>query len=998
MRQALRVWGLALLALLAAWPGRAQEAAPDYQLDLDTGGHRAVIRALVASPDGATLYSASDDKTVRAWDWRAGASTATYRGQIGPGAEGLVNALALSADGHFIATAGYFGKHLSPEPPFGDVRIFDTRSGRLVRVLHGPDLVVDALAYDAARDELAAAGQGGMVWRWAHPFAEAEPQVLPPLDSESNRVSHLAYVAGGSRLLATTFDYGLKLWDAASGLPVEVPEGEPLWDIRLTALAVSADGSRFAIAGEDGTLQVRDAASGALLAALPQQDYRPDALAFTRGGAALAVSCGYRCGSTHRTVLFDLASGAALGAETGHDGGIHAAVALPGGDLVATAGGMANEIRIWDAVSGEVRASLKGSGRPVTAVALRADGAALAWGSADPCPDLPLCPDRPGPLQSRLDLPTPDLSFVDPRPADAEAQGFGRAVTAAGGIALTAAEVPGSGFAGSALRAAAGGREVTLTKDGVGGYYFSAFGLLPDGARMVTGGGDGVLLVQALADGSVLGELPGHTGDILALAVDSGGHRLLTGSADQTMKLWNLDTGRLIVSIFADGRDWIIWTPQGYYHSSPDGDRLVGWHLNQGEEHEARFIRARQLRTHLNSPEIVRRAIITGDAAGAAKELRGTDTELLTLLARKPPEFQMRIAEEVKVPEGYAAIELTGASVEDLEDWGFSVLVNDRRVPPMRIADPAGRFLYQVPVEDGENSILVTGANDFGYVTERSGQRLFSLPPEKMKPKGTLYVAVVGINDYPKLKGECDGRDCDLAFPVADAVEFLATIGRHTAPLFDGMVPLVMVSPASLAAEPEKAAELAKWVDPGDVLDPDAQTVTGELVDFLTRPGPDDTTIVFVASHGLNLGERFFLIPENGQKRDGEWRVSSLVNWQVIQDQIGLATGRRILMLDTCHAANAFNAKLEKEAADARVIVFSATAANNTAQERKDLGHGVFTYSLIEGLSGRADSGDGVRLLSLADYVYREVVRLTDGKQEPFYHISQTANFLLAEP
>src|SRR5690606_27781322 len=193
--------------------------------------------------------------------------------------------------------------------------------------------------------------------------------------------------------------------------------------------------------------------------------------------------------------------------------------------------------------------------------------------------------------------------------------------------------------------------------------------------------------------------------------------------------------------IFADGADWIVWTPQGYYHSSPDGDRLVGWHLNQGPEREARFIRARQLRRHLNSPEIVRRAIVTGDAAAAARALRGTDTELLTLRARRATEFDMRIAPEVTVPEGFAAIELTGATVEELEDWGFSVMVNDRRVPPLRLADAAGRFLYQVPVEDGENSILVTGQNDYGYVTERSGQRLFRLPQAAAKT-GRLFVAV----------------------------------------------------------------------------------------------------------------------------------------------------------------------------------------------------------------------------------------------------------------
>ena len=86
----------------------------------------------------------------------------------------------------------------------------------------------------------------------------------------------------------------------------------------------------------------------------------------------------------------------------------------------------------------------------------------------------------------------------------------------------------------------------------------------------------------------------------------------------------------------------------------------------------------------------------------------------------------------------------------------------------------------------------------------------------------------------------------------------------------------------------------------------------------------------------------------------------------------------RFMLLDTCHAANAFNPRLEKDAQDARIVVFSATAANNTAAELPELGHGVFTYSVLEGLRGKAKtSDDGVTLFGLADFISREVVRLT---------------------
>lgn len=986
---------LGLASAMAPGPGaRAQDTLPDAHLDLDTGGHRATIRALAVSADGARLYSAGDDKVVRVWDLATGRPGESLRGQIGPGAEGTINALALSADGTRIAVAGYFAPHLSPDPPFGDVRIFDTGSGALVRVLRGHDWVVESLSYDPARDELLVAGQGGLVQRWLAPFGEAGPQPLPALDAQSNRIAAVAYTASGSRIVALTHDYGLKLWETDSGAELPVPDAEALWDVPLVALAVDAQGARFALAGEDGRVEIRDGGDGHLLAALPPQSFRAGALAFQ--GGLLAVSCGYRCGTTERTTFWDIATLQPVAGDDAAETGILVALPLPGGRLVATAGGRVPEIRIVAAPTGATERVLRGIGGPVSGVAISNDGTTIAWGTADPCPERPACPEVMAPLERRMQLPSGDRSIEAPRAATPEDRRLIRALLGADGRALMAGSSGGS-FEADQLNIL-GPEPMTISKGPVDGYYFSAFGLVPEKGELIAGGGNGVLLAHGLEDGRVSGEYIGHTGDVLALAAAPAANRLLTGSADQTLRLWNLETRELIVSVFVAGEDWIIWTPQGYFQSSPEGDRLIGWHLNRGPDHEARFIRARQLRQHLHSPEIVRRAIISGDAAGAARELRGTDGELVELLSRKAPAFELRVAGEIPAPEGFATIEITGASLEEMADWGFSILVNDRRVATVRLPDPApgadaaapARFLYQVPLEDGANDILVTGEDDFGYVTERSGAALFKRPVEVAAP-GRLFVAVVGVNSYPKLE-DCGGKSCDLAFPVADAIGFLRTIKAHSAPLFASLETLVIATPDALAA-----AGASDVVDPASVIEPTGANITDSLIEFLSRPGPDDTTIIFVASHGVNVGEDFFLIPEDGQRRGEDWRKSSLVDWSVIQEEIGFATGRRILMLDTCHAANAFNAKLEKEAADARVIVFSATAANNTAQERRDLGHGIFTWSLIEGLSGAAGQEDGVRLLGLADYIYREVVALSGGKQEPFYHISQTANFLLAK-
>jgi uncharacterized caspase-like protein/WD40 repeat protein len=985
MRICTAIVAVILAALGVAPPVAAQ--VPSYFLDLDTGGHRATIRDVDVSADGQVIVSAADDKTVRVWDWQTGDSTAILRGQIGPGNEGLVNAVALSSDGAMVAVGGYFGGHLDTDGPFGDIRIFDLRTGAVVNVLKGHQYMVEALAYDPGRDELVASGQGGQVWRWSAPFSDT-PAPLPVLDTQAWRVSEVAFAAGGKRLIVATYDFGLRIWALDNDQPVTAPDDEALWDYPLIAVAVSPDGAQFALANDQGQVTVRDAMTGAVLHRLPQRPYRVDAM--TLAGDVLTLSCGYRCASKYGTEIWSVSSGQQIASYDTQDVGIHASALMPDGQQVLTAGGRLHALHLWRVETGSTVTQMGGIGAPVASVGISANADRIGWGSDDPCPELAICPAIMGTLAQEMELPTQERSFEKPAPRGAAR--LGRALTQHPDLPVSLSSEPGSGFEGSRLELG----DVAIVKGPEDGYYHSAYSFVSGQDQIILGGGNGILLAHDLT-GAGAGEFVGHTSDILALAVAPRANRVLSGSRDQTLKLWNLETRALIASMFFAGEDWIIWTPQGYFHSSPNGDRLVGWHINQGQDREGRYVRARQLRQHLHSPEIVRRAILTGQARQAALDLRGRDNELDELLTREPPEFDIRVADEVQAPDGFAVIEVSGTSLEEVESWGYSVLVNDRRVHPVRAGGSAGKLLYNVPLEDGENQITVSGQNDFGYVTERSAVALFKRK-KKIEKKGKLYVAVVGINNYPKLPDACGGKPCDLRYPVADALEFLNVLRERTAPLYTGMETLVMVNNEVLEADAPRQAALSLHMDPLDVLEPEARAISSELVDFLTLPGPDDTTVIFVAGHGMNLEEQYFLLPTNAQKRGDRWRTSSLVDWSVIQEEISFAQGRRILVLDTCHAANAFNAKLEKEAADARVVVFSATAANNTAGERADLGHGIFTYAMLQGLRGGADkTGDGVRLLGLADYVYHEVVRLSKKKQEPFYHISQTANFLLAQ-
>src|SRR5690606_11732742 len=159
--------------------------------------------------------------------------------------------------------------------------------------------------------------------------------------------------------------------------------------------------------------------------------------------------------------------------------------------------------------------------------------------------------------------------------------------------------------------------------------------------------------------------------------------------------------------------------------------------------------------------------------------------------------------------------------------------------------------IIEVPVEDGQNEILITGVNEFGYVTER-GVTAMARKASRDEKKGKLYVVVVGVEEYPLLPTDCAGRSCDLDYPVADAAEMLRVIAQRTAPLYESMETLVMVNRDALDADPARAAEIERLAGDRGILDPDSRTVADEIIDFLDLPGPDDTTIVFIAGHGIN--------------------------------------------------------------------------------------------------------------------------------------------------
>jgi WD40 repeat protein len=454
--------------------------------------HRDTVNALAFSPDGKTLASVSDDRTLKLWDVNTGKARFTSRAfslqlhavafspdskavatggadgsvklwnaTVGgvrlnlPAHRGAVAGLAFSPDGKLLASAAAL------RDKGGEVKLWDPAGGQSLTGLPHPAGEVNAVAFLPGRSVLAIASKMPEVELWeAHLVQErlalkkhAGPvlglafspdnrtlatagvdklvklldrktgDVRLTLTGHTDEVTALAF-APGSRLLASgSADKTVKLWNTGTGRLVNTLEGhrdritavavsadrdtvasacadgviklwrqgKELFELRghidaVTALAFSPDGKVLVSAGKDGTVRRWQPADGTPRAIWMAHDDAVLAVAFSPDGGTLAS------GSSDGSIRFwEVSSGKVVLTLDGHRGGVRCLSFSPDGRTLASGAGpgdpgegqVPGEVKLWDTMAGQERASLRGHVLGVLALAFAADGKTLATSSQD---------------------------------------------------------------------------------------------------------------------------------------------------------------------------------------------------------------------------------------------------------------------------------------------------------------------------------------------------------------------------------------------------------------------------------------------------------------------------------------------------------------------------------------------------------------------------------------------------------------------------------------
>jgi len=341
-------------------------------------GHTKPISAIVFSPDGAQLASASTDGTTRVWDLASGT---TLRVLTNASTPRPITSLAFSRDGEMLVGGNTYG-----------ARVWAwQRDARLV--LEGHRSFVYRVVFSPDGRLIASCDWDNTICLW-NALTGKRLATLPAIGARGI----FSFTFDGTRLIESV------LWDPATGDRVTSPR-TPVDEENFKALAenrnfpvfwrqfaqggaqaslwndyhaaLSADRSKMAKGFMSGEIQILESATDWTASQLTRHDVAVLTIAFSPDGKRLVF------GDIKGVIkIWDLPGNKELATLRGHQGEVFSVNFSPDGSRIAS-GSNDGTIILWDTETFEQAAVLRGHGSYVHGLVFSPDGTRIVSASGD---------------------------------------------------------------------------------------------------------------------------------------------------------------------------------------------------------------------------------------------------------------------------------------------------------------------------------------------------------------------------------------------------------------------------------------------------------------------------------------------------------------------------------------------------------------------------------------------------------------------------------------
>ena len=488
---------LALISVLPAAARKDEAGAAQTEL-IPSVGHGNTVTALAYSPDGRYLASVGRDRAGRIWNGKSGVLLRTLTGVDSP-----LLAVTFSADSHMVFTAAQNGS----------VQWWNADTGK--------------------RLGLTDATGGGSTAIALRPVGPAGTELLLAIATKDRNISVTRYKSVG-------------------GLPERVVtlKGRPQ---EIGVLQISPNGKLLAGGGKDGLLKLWDLEDGLLQFDMKSHAMPVRGLAFSADGNTLADAS--EDGDTNR---WDVRTGKQIGSRlqlNAPGDGVSAVAFGPDSRTMATGGWRSIENKqayavLWDAEAEKMKHALVGHGSAVTALAFSPNGRMLASGSMD--------------HTVRIWNSETGKQIVT--------SGVRIGVTSVAICAKPPLLATGSTDSAVRIWSTETGELLRLLRGHLG--TVSAVAITSDGAQLISGGGDGTIRWWNPVTGESQRAVESTNGPISALVLSSDGRMIATGHRTMTsngaIELRDRATGDLIKTLDSHGL-----YPVTALAFSPDGATLA---------------------------------------------------------------------------------------------------------------------------------------------------------------------------------------------------------------------------------------------------------------------------------------------------------------------------------------------------------------------------------------------------------------------------------------